>query len=255
MRSTLRKLKNSLRQLLVRRYLGRSSRESIRDYASVLIVAPHPDDEIIGIGGYLVGRVQAGRKVYIVYLTDGENSLEDLDPEEVAWQRGRLKAGVLARLGLNEAQTRRFQLPDGSVPRSGDERFGNAVSELGKVIAEVRPEALFVTHPLDTWPFDHVAAFEIAEAAVRQSGMNCDLYGYWVWLWYSIPIRRIANIDWQDVYTLPTGSVAMKEKRALMDLYLKPACRDGRPWCGILPDVLLRSVDKPYEVVQLFRKL
>jgi LmbE family N-acetylglucosaminyl deacetylase len=220
-----------------------------------MIVAPHPDDEIIGMGGYLVGRVQSGRKDYIVYLTDGENSLEDLDPEEVAWHRGRLTASVLARLGLSDAQTRMFHLPDGSVPRMGDERFGKAVNELGQVIADVRPEALFVTHPLDTWPFDHVAAFEIAEAAVRQYGLNCDLYGYWVWLWYSIPIRRIATIDWQDVYSISMGSKVMKEKRALMDLYLKPACRDGRPWCGILPDVLLRSVDKPYEVVQQFKKL
>jgi LmbE family N-acetylglucosaminyl deacetylase len=252
MRSILRQIKNSLRQHLVGKYLRRSSKESIRDYASVLIVAPHPDDEIIGMGGYLVNRVLSGRKDHIVYLTDGEKSLEDLDPEEVALQRGRLKAGVLARLGLSDAQTRMFHLPDGSVPRRGDGRFGKAVSELAKTITDVRPEALFVTHPLDTWPFDHVAAFEIAEEAVRQSGINCDLYGYWVWLWYSIPIRRIATIDWQDVYPVSISGRAMKEKRVLMDMYLKPACRDGRPWCGELPD-LLRSVDKPYEVVQQFK--
>ncbi|MCX6084138.1 MAG: PIG-L family deacetylase [Caldiserica bacterium] len=40
---------------------------------SVLIVAPHPDDECIATGGAILHAINAGAKVHVVYLTYGDN--------------------------------------------------------------------------------------------------------------------------------------------------------------------------------------
>ena len=41
----------------------------------VLVVAPHPDDEIIGVGGTIAKRVRAGDEVYVCIVTKGQESM------------------------------------------------------------------------------------------------------------------------------------------------------------------------------------
>ncbi len=37
----------------------------------ILIIAPHPDDEIIGVGGTIAKRAKAGDEVYVCVVTKG----------------------------------------------------------------------------------------------------------------------------------------------------------------------------------------
>ena len=47
-------------------------RKPIPPVDSVLVFAPHPDDDIIGCGGTLIHHVQAGARVAHVYMTSGD---------------------------------------------------------------------------------------------------------------------------------------------------------------------------------------
>lgn len=38
----------------------------------VLVIAPHPDDEIIGVGGTIAKRANAGDNVYVCIVTKGQ---------------------------------------------------------------------------------------------------------------------------------------------------------------------------------------
>ena len=42
--------------------------------ATVVVVAPHPDDEVLGVGGLLRLLARAGTAIHIVAVTDGEAS-------------------------------------------------------------------------------------------------------------------------------------------------------------------------------------
>jgi hypothetical protein len=41
----------------------------------ILVIAPHPDDEVIGCGGTVRLHRQLGHTVTILYLTDGERGI------------------------------------------------------------------------------------------------------------------------------------------------------------------------------------
>jgi len=142
----------------------------------------------------------------------------------------------------------RWSLPDGAIPRLGDSGFEEAAGRFGEVLETVRPEALFVTHPMETWPYDHVASFEIAEAALNEYSGSCDFYGYVVWLWYSLPMRMIFSINRAATYTLPVGT-RRERKEVLVRHYLEPLAPNGKPWSGVLPKAMLKALEYPCEVL------
>lgn len=65
--------------------------------ARVLIVAPHPDDEVLGCGGIIHRCKQAGGKVYVLFLTVGDT--KDYSPIAMSLATERLReAEAVARL-------------------------------------------------------------------------------------------------------------------------------------------------------------
>ena len=72
----------------------------------VLVIAPHPDDEIIGVGGTIAKRVKTGDEVYVCIVTKG---MEPIFPKEYVEQgRSECRAADLPRRHeLNEQLERR----------------------------------------------------------------------------------------------------------------------------------------------------
>jgi LmbE family N-acetylglucosaminyl deacetylase len=93
----------------------------------LLVIAPHPDDEVLGAGG-LMQRVKAtGGAVRIVYLTDGDGYPEGVKEEDhveapnakdylgYGKQRRREARAALVRLGLADAFQTFLGFPDGGL--------------------------------------------------------------------------------------------------------------------------------------------
>ena len=73
------------------------------------IVAPHPDDEVLGCGGTILRKRRLGAEVHIVFLTDGEASHPDvLSAVELAARRR--NEAVNACLALDVATDRVYFL-------------------------------------------------------------------------------------------------------------------------------------------------
>lgn len=124
----------------------------------VLVIAAHPDDAEISVGGTMLRMQRAGKKVGVVDLTRGElgtrGSVEDRDRETRA-------ASQL--LGL--AVRHNLELPDGRVEVTIDAR-----ERLAALIREHAPEVVLAHHVDDVHP-DHKAAGELGRLAWYLSGL------------------------------------------------------------------------------------
>ncbi|HEX2162873.1 MAG TPA: PIG-L family deacetylase, partial [Thermoanaerobaculia bacterium] len=120
--------------------------------ASVLVVAPHPDDEVLGCGGLLVGLVERGAAVRVVFLTDGGGDAEGEARAAYVARRREEAAAVAGLLGF--AGVEHVGLPDGALDRHLDE----AAAALRRALLAQRPELLLVPSPLEA-SRDHRAAF------------------------------------------------------------------------------------------------
>ncbi len=118
----------------------------------VLIVAPHPDDAELGMGGAILKMSADGLRVGVLDLTNGEptpfGSVETRQAETGAASQV---------LGLTWREN--LGLPNRSLQPTLEAR-----EKLAVVIRRVRPKWLFAPYWVDAHP-DHVAATELVEAA------------------------------------------------------------------------------------------
>jgi LmbE family N-acetylglucosaminyl deacetylase len=128
----------------------------------VLVVAAHPDDEVLGCGGTIARAVADGSVVHIMFLTDGVGARDIADgstAETIARQKAACDAAAL--LG---AQAPRFgELPDNcldSVP------LLDIVKRIEAVAAVTKPVTVLTHHGGDL-NIDHQIAHRAVVTACR----------------------------------------------------------------------------------------
>jgi bacillithiol biosynthesis deacetylase BshB1 len=117
-----------------------------------LVIAPHPDDAELGMGGTIALMLQRGLAVGVLDLTDGEPT--PLGSIEI---RSRETAAASSALGL--AWRENLGLPNRRLRPTLAAR-----AALAAVIRRTRPRWLFAPHWVDAHP-DHTAATKLTEAA------------------------------------------------------------------------------------------
>jgi N-acetylglucosamine malate deacetylase 1 len=117
-----------------------------------LVVAPHPDDAEIGVGGTIVRLIQQGWRVGILDLTSGE-------PTPLGSPERRAEETAAANRMLGDPWRRNLGLPN----RSLEPTLANRRA-LAAVFRATRPRLLFAPYWEDAHP-DHLAATQLVEAA------------------------------------------------------------------------------------------
>ena len=127
----------------------------------VLIIAPHPDDEIIGVGGTIAKRAKAGDEVYVCIVTKGKSPLFNSDFIE----QGRRECRVAdAKLGVKETIFLDFPaVMLETIPRY---ELNGKVAE---VVQNIKPEEVYIPHRGDM-QIDHQMVVDAAMVAVRPRG-------------------------------------------------------------------------------------
>jgi len=118
----------------------------------ILVIAPHPDDAELGMGGAILKFKQEGLRVGILDLTSGEPT-----PHGSVEIRARETKAATRILELDWREN--LALPNRSLEPTLENR-----AKLAGVFRLQRPRWLFAPYWVDAHP-DHVAATELVEAA------------------------------------------------------------------------------------------
>lgn len=139
----------------------------------VLVVAAHPDDEALGLGGTIQRLLAARLEVTVVVATDGEAAYGDAVASETlaATRRAELAAG-LAVLGVRHPACL-LGLPDG--------HLAGCATALRAALARQCPAPSVVLAPWTADPHpDHRAAGRAAREHAARVG--CPLWEYPIWM-------------------------------------------------------------------------
>ncbi len=220
-------------------------------FSSILVIAPHPDDEIIGLSGVILQTIKNKGEVFILFLTDGEGSKADNDLKKIKIERIKLSEKILNSINISSEKIFRFHLKDGEIPNKNDENFDVVSLKLAELIDELKPKTIFSTHEFDYWPFDHVACSNLAINALKNSNHNCELWFYWVWTWHHLKPLKLKSI-FKSKSTIVSIKQELKIKKKLISDYLTPESSFNKPWSGELPKSMIYPFSKAIEVIEKY---
>jgi bacillithiol biosynthesis deacetylase BshB1 len=130
-----------------------------------LVIAPHPDDAELGMGGTILRLIAQGWRVGILDLTSGE-------PTPLGTQKRRAEETAAANAALGNPWRKNLGLPNRSLEPSLLHRRA-----LATVFRNERPKLLFSPYWEDAHP-DHTAATKLVEDARFWSKLSkCDIPG------------------------------------------------------------------------------
>lgn len=125
---------------------------------NILVIAPHPDDEIIGVGGTIKKRVDAGHDVYVCVVTKG---CEPLFSNELVEQGRRECREADATLGVKETIFLDFPaVMLETVPRY---KLNEGILN---IIRRIKPDEVYIPHRGDM-QLDHKMIVDAAMVALR----------------------------------------------------------------------------------------
>lgn len=130
---------------------------------SVVVLAPHADDETLGAGGTIAKHVHDGDEVTIVIATGsgpGTHPIFDLDIFATVQREAQEAASV-----LGTAAPIFLDLPAVTFP---DEERWKINRSIGSIISDVQPTALYVPFPYDLHN-DHRSLYHAASVAWRSN--------------------------------------------------------------------------------------
>jgi LmbE family N-acetylglucosaminyl deacetylase len=208
----------------------------------LVVVAPHPDDEVLGAGGLLQRMERARVETVVIAVTDGEASHPGarLVGCDLSTTRALERRVALNRLGCRSVRVSQLRFPDGAVAEQVD-RLTDLLSCL------LRPDDLCVSPWRSDGHPDHDACGRAAAAAAASIRVPVLEYLVWAWHWAN---PENTEVPWRHCRRLELERRQTARKRWATYAFTSqirpfPHDHDGRP---LLPDSVLRRFWRSFEV-------
>lgn len=124
-----------------------------------LVIAPHPDDEVLGVGGTLLRRKAQGASIAWLIMT------------KISTDLGWSPTAVLQRVNEIEQITNLFKFDkvfelNYATTQLDQFKMSDLVSAVSEVVNEYRPSEIFVPHSSDIHS-DHRVTFEVVASSIK----------------------------------------------------------------------------------------
>lgn len=157
--------------------------DGIRNRGNVLIVSPHPDDDVIGAGGTMCLLAEKGFALFSLYITHGASPAFKQAIIETR-QREALEAlkvvGAAAAIFLNLSRT----------------EVATSVREIVTVLRLLAPVAVYLPSPFERHGTHRAVTRATLKALKKSKGCCPELWGYSVWGTLSgLPGTKVVDIS------------------------------------------------------------
>ncbi len=204
---------------------------------SAVVVAAHPDDEVLGVGGLISVLAAARARLRLVAVTDGERSHRGhAAPAALARRRTAETAVALRALGARSAEVVRLGLPDRGLAGREDE-----------LTAALAPLVSGFDLCLAPWERDMQPDHEAAGRAARRAGPRV-LYYYPVWMWHwASPADP--RVPWDRALRIPLPPRAAARKRAAITCFPSQTRDRGNGLGPVLSPGMIAHFTRAIEVL------
>lgn len=217
--------------------LPRAGLARLAGVRSAVVVAAHPDDEVLGAGG-LISMLAASRaRLRLVAVTDGERSHRGhASGAALARRRTAEAAAALRALGARAAEVHRLQLPDTGLAAREDE----LTAALAPLLAGF--DLCLAPWDRDLHP-DHEA---VGRAARRADAGQRYHYPVWMWHWAAPADPRV---PWDRALRVPLPPLAAGRKRAAIRCFASQTEDRGHGLGPVLSPGMIAHFTRAMEVL------
>lgn len=209
----------------------------------LVVVSPHPDDEVLGCGGLMQAALAQGCAVQVVSVTDGEACY----PDQPHWPAARLRdarrrelANALQALGMDATHVTALGLPDGGIAQ----HEADLAAHLG---ARLLPGDVVVAPWVHDAHPDHEAAGRAACAAALSCGARALQYPVWAWHWLD---PAAVSGPWAGAQRIALCADSQARKRRAMAAFAtQTGDVEGLGCAPVLPAHVLARFERSYEVL------
>ena len=187
------------------------------DSSTIVIVAPHMDDEALACGG-LIAKLANKERIHLIYATDGMRSPAPIiaGRDQISPDLGKIRMQesmeAMKLLGIPERNLHFLCLPEAQLSQNLSP-LRNLLRERLKAIA---PQVILIPFRYDRHP-DHLAVNHVVTADVLQGSLSARLIEYFVYYrWRLMPRRDIRKyVKPHFLYKLELGDVAQRKRKSL----------------------------------------
>lgn len=213
----------------------------------LVVVAPHPDDEVLMCGALLASLATDATCLLIISVTNGEGSHpgSSLWPaQRLSAERPRESARALALLGLDDSRVDWLRLG------FADSAVADSEAQLVQhLCAQIRPGDQVLTTWRHDGHCDHEAVGRACAIACRARQAHLLEVPVWAWHWAEPEDRRLPWLRARKLLVAPRFLVRKRRAIAAHQSQLLADPSTGQP--AILPPAVLERLLQPFELVFL----
>ena len=212
----------------------------------LLIVAPHADDETLGCAAVMLRAVKAGRRVGVVVVSDGSQSIQStvISPQQLAAMRVDAAVSAVSVFGVPRDCVWFLGFPDS--------RLADVTADIADaLLARVRswePAEIYVPYGVDGHR-DHRAVAAAVELLLGGGKIACPVYEYPVWFWPWQALRHLAMPRrLLQLRKVSTAGCLPSKRKAMLSYRSQCENLTGEPGVWFLQQKMLVNFFKRHEL-------